>query len=62
MIKDPILKVVGYKNVPGANPGQNRYRLLITDGVKSHSCKQYGDYYFLSCYARNSVKLYDRKW
>ncbi|VDN97194.1 unnamed protein product [Rodentolepis nana] len=37
IIQDPILKVLGFKNVPGANPGQNRYRLLITDGVKSHS-------------------------
>ncbi|KAH9282620.1 Replication protein A 70 kDa DNA-binding subunit [Echinococcus granulosus] len=36
-IKDPILKVVGYKNVPGSNAGQNRYRLLLSDGVKSHS-------------------------
>ncbi|KAM7537813.1 hypothetical protein Aperf_G00000060350 [Anoplocephala perfoliata] len=39
IIKDPILKVVGYKNVPGTKPGQNRYRLLITDGIKSYSCK-----------------------
>ncbi|VDM30217.1 unnamed protein product [Hydatigera taeniaeformis] len=36
-IKDPILKVEGYKNVPGSNAGQNRYRLLLSDGVKSHS-------------------------
>ncbi|CAL8076719.1 unnamed protein product [Calicophoron daubneyi] len=35
-VEEPVLKVLGYKTVPGGN-GQNRYRLLLSDGVKTHS-------------------------
>ncbi|CAH8623802.1 unnamed protein product [Dicrocoelium dendriticum] len=36
-IDEPVLKILGYKLVPGGNAGQNRYRLLLSDGVKTHS-------------------------
>ncbi|KAF5404287.1 Replication protein A subunit [Paragonimus heterotremus] len=37
-VHEPVLKVLGYKVVPGGSGGQNRYRLLLSDGVKTHSC------------------------
>ncbi|TGZ62261.1 hypothetical protein CRM22_007541 [Opisthorchis felineus] len=36
-VDEPILKVLGYKAVPSESGGQNRYRLLLSDGVKTHS-------------------------
>ncbi|CAH8543896.1 unnamed protein product [Schistosoma rodhaini] len=36
-VEEPVLKLLGFKSVPGGGGGQNRYRLLLTDGVKTHS-------------------------
>ncbi|CAH8286590.1 unnamed protein product, partial [Schistosoma turkestanicum] len=36
-VEEPVLKLLGFKSVPGGGSGQNRYRLLLTDGVKTHS-------------------------
>ncbi|VDP92986.1 unnamed protein product [Echinostoma caproni] len=36
-VDEPVLKLLGYKIVPGGTGGQNRYRLLLSDGVKTHS-------------------------
>ncbi|CAH8551888.1 unnamed protein product [Heterobilharzia americana] len=36
-VDEPVLKLLGFKSVPGGGGGQNRYRLLLSDGVKTHS-------------------------
>ncbi|KAK4472002.1 hypothetical protein MN116_005379 [Schistosoma mekongi] len=36
-VEEPVLKLLGFKSVPGGGGGQNRYRLLLSDGVKTHS-------------------------